>query len=139
MAVRRTAAARSGGQGCDIPSTSSKGYHTAARGQSQATPRASSPRAAPRQPRGRAAPDRRDATRAPACKISVTLPPMRSLVGPFVGRLSGRNNGEQRGMTLTNDEYCRWSASPPPRGPQPCLVSQKIDSHALAGPADLRD
>ena len=60
-----------------------------------------------------------------------------------MGRLSGRNNGEQREVTLTNDKYCRWSASPRLHGPQPCLVSQKILSiyvdRALARRAGLRD
>jgi hypothetical protein len=60
-----------------------------------------------------------------------------------VGRRSGRNNAHQRDTTLTNDEYLRWSAPLPSRGPQSCLVSQKILSiykeRALAGRADLRD
>ena len=58
-----------GGQGVGIPSTFPRGYHTAARGQSQTTHAPVRSRAAPGLPCGRAAPDRRDATRAPACKI----------------------------------------------------------------------
>ena len=49
----------------DLP----EGYHTAARGQSLTTHAPVWSRAAPGLPCGRAAPDRRDATRAPACKI----------------------------------------------------------------------
>ncbi len=60
---------------------------------------------------------------------------------PSVGRLSRRNNAQQRDTTLTNDKYPRWSASLSSCGPQLCLVSQKILSicGALAGRAGLRD
>ncbi len=49
----------------DLP----QGYHTAPRGQSYASSSPVTSRAAPGAPRGRATPGRRDATRAPACKI----------------------------------------------------------------------
>jgi hypothetical protein len=46
-----------------------KGYHTTAQGQSHMTHAPVPSRAVPGPPRGRAAPGRRDATRAPMCKI----------------------------------------------------------------------
>jgi hypothetical protein len=55
--------------GCGIPSTSLKGYHTPARGQSQTVHVPVPLRAAPELACGRAAPGQRDATRPPACKI----------------------------------------------------------------------
>ncbi len=57
-----------GWAGCGVPSTR-RGYHTPARGQSRTAHVWVPSRAAPGLACGRAVPGRRDATRAPACKI----------------------------------------------------------------------
>jgi hypothetical protein len=61
------------------PASLPKGYHTAARGQSHMTHAPVASRAAPGPPRDRAAPGRRDAPRAPTCKICEPAAPLRSL------------------------------------------------------------
>jgi hypothetical protein len=68
MATIRSAA-RVGWAGCGVPSTSLKGYHTPARGQSCTAHVAVPSRAAPGLACGRAMPGRGDATRPPVCVI----------------------------------------------------------------------
>jgi hypothetical protein len=69
MAGRELCCDKAGLGGCDIPSTSPKGYHTAARGQSQMTHPPVLVRAAPGLPCGRAGARSTRCHTAPARKI----------------------------------------------------------------------
>ena len=88
-------------------------------------------------------PRRRRTLKIHACAPLTTDPPAPMIVegstsGPSVGRLSRRNDAQQRDTMLTNDKYPRWSASLLSPGPQLCLVSQKILSIYKTTPSPSR-
>lgn len=98
--------------GCGISSTSLKGYHTAARGQSETTHAPVLVRAAPGLPCGRAGARSTRCHTAPACKIiNDSVAPARSLVEKHLTQnqmLGSRQTADQRLQPKSFPLYISW-------------------------------
>jgi hypothetical protein len=109
MAATSSAAARPGWAGVGIPSTSPKGYHTAAQGQSQMTHPQVLVRAAPGLPCGRAGARSTRCHTAPARKISGDPATPESLVAKHLienQMFGGRS--PVRGRDRRASRYINW-------------------------------